>query len=277
MIIKALFLKKRSGAFVFYEQINLEMNQKGKPKDLIARYFSAIIEGLVKKISASSPLNHKLTKGELRELFVSNVLSTLLTSQYGIGTGIIINQNKDQSNQTDIIIYDNRILPPFIKEQHIGIYPAESVVGVIEVKSHLRREEILSSEKSAEKLQKVIYNPASSLYGDYHYLRPLCATIGFYGSGGKELKDSETGKLWLMENIQYNFALCLVGKFSWMNLQNSGWAKSNVTKNFEETKRFIAVYVDNLRTLSERRMQYIYGNKERAHKDWFSIYIRNQN
>lgn len=250
--------------------------QTEKPKDLIARYFSAIIEGLVKKVEASSPLEHKLTKGELRELFISNILSHFLTKQYDIGTGIIVNQHKEQSNQTDIIIYDNRILPPFIKEQHIGVYPAESVVGVIEVKSHLTKKEILSSEKSSKRLNETIYNPSSSLYGDYHFLRPLCATIGFYGTGVKELNDFEKGKLWLNENIKFNFAFCIVGKWSWMNLQKSGWAKSSTTANFEETKRFIAVFIDNLRTWSERRMQYIFGDKKRAHKDLFSIYIRNQ-
>ena len=250
--------------------------QTEKPKDLIARYFSAIIEGLVKKVEASSPLEHKLTKGELRELFISNILSHLLTKQYDIGTGIIVNQHKEQSNQTDIIIYDNRILPPFIKEQHIGVYPAESVVGVIEVKSHLTKKEILSSEKSSKRLNETIYNPSSSLYGDYHSLRPLCATIGFYGTGVKELNDFEKGKSWLNENIKFNFAFCIVGKWSWMNLQKSGWAKSSTTANFEETKRFIAVFIDNLRTRSERRMQYIFGDEKRAHKDWFSIYIRNQ-
>jgi hypothetical protein len=41
--------------------------QTEKPKDLIARYFSAIIEGLVRKVEASSPLEPKLTKRELRE------------------------------------------------------------------------------------------------------------------------------------------------------------------------------------------------------------------
>ena len=165
-----------------------------KPKDLISRYFSAIIEGLVKKIEASSPLNHKLTKGELRELFASNILTHFLTQQYGIGTGIIINQDKVQSNQTDIIIYDNRILPPFIKEQHIGVYPAESVVGVIEVKSRLDKKAILDSEKSAKRLVEEVYNPSSSLYGDYGLFIPLIATIGFYGTGLKELRDKKKGK-----------------------------------------------------------------------------------
>jgi len=246
---------------------------KSKPKNLIKRYSTAIIEGLEKKIDASSPLQHKLTKGELRELFVTNILKHFLTSQFDVGTGIIINQKEEQSNQTDIVIYDNRILPPFIKEQNIGIYPAESVVGVIEVKSRLTRDTILKSEESSRILNEKIYNPSSSIYGDYHYLRPLCGIIGFYGTGTRELKSAGEGKKWLEENIKYNFALCLLGKYSWLNLSNTGWSMSSPKGKFEETKRFIAVFLDNLRTRSEVRLQHM---SQFAHKDWIGIYIRDQ-
>jgi len=245
-----------------------------KPKNLIKRYSSAIIEGLVSKVSASSPLNHRLTKGELRELFVTNILKSFLTKQFDIGTGIIINQKEEQSNQTDIIIYDNRILPPFIKEQHIGVYPAESVVGVIEVKSRLDRNAIINSEKSAKRLIEIIYNPKASIYGDYEYIRPLCGTIGFYGTGSTEIRDISKGRSWLEKNIKHNFAICLVGKFSWMNLKSSGWTKSDKKENYEETKRFIAVFLDNLRTRSEIKIQHM---NQFAHKDWLSVYIRDQN
>lgn len=250
------------------------MKSQSKPKKLIKRYSSAIIKGLACKVSASSPLNHRLTKGELRELFVTNVLASFLTKQFDTGTGIIVNQKEEQSNQTDIIIYDNRILPPFIKEQHIGVYPAESVVGVIEVKSALDKKAILDSEKSAKILQDTIYNPSSSFYRDYRDMKPLSATIGFYGIGSQELADQEKGKKWLQTNVQYNFALCLIGKFSWLKLGNKGWVRSANNFNFEETKRFIAVFLDNLRTVSELRLRRL---SESPHKDWIGIYIRDQN
>ena len=246
---------------------------KSKPKNLIKRYSTAMIEGLGKKIDASSPIENKLTKGELRELFITNILRYFLTNQFDVGTGIVINQKEEQSKQTDIIIYDNRILPPFIKEQNIGIYPAESVVGVIEVKSRFARDAILKSEESSRILIEIIYNPSSSIYGDYHYLRPLCGIIGFYGTGIRELKDAGEGKNWLDKNIKYNFALCLFGKYSWLNLSKTGWSMSSQKGNFEETKRFIAAFLDNLRTRSENRLQHM---SQFAHKDWIGIYIRDQ-
>jgi hypothetical protein len=247
--------------------------QMSKPKNLIKRYSTAIIEGLDKKIDASSPIEHKLTKGELRELFVANVLKHFLTNQFEVGAGIIINQKEEQSNQTDIIIYDNRILPPFIKEQNIGVYPAESVVGVIEVKSRLTRDAILEAEESSRILIEKIYNPSSSIYGNVHKIRPVCGIIGFYGTGARELKDADKGKSWLDTNMKYNFALCLFRKYSWLNISNKGWTISSKKGKFEETKRFIAVFLDNIRTQSEIHLEYF---RQFAHKDWISVYIRDQ-
>lgn len=133
-------------------------------RTLIQQHSSAIIRGLSEKINALTDLDHKLTKGELRELFVSNILHSFLTNQFDVGSGIIINQAGLQSNQTDIIIYDNRILPPFIKEQHIGVYPAESVIATIEVKSYLTNSELLKAEKAAQRLNNEIYAYKYSIY-----------------------------------------------------------------------------------------------------------------
>lgn len=235
-----------------------------------------MVEGLVGKVRASSRLRHNLTKGELREIFVSNLLSPFLTKQFDIGSGIIINQKEEQSDQTDIIIYDTRILPPFIKEQHIGVYPAESVVGVIEVKTNLNKNALLGAEASAKRLHEEIYNPKSSIYQDYQNIHPpLCATIGFYDKGSRFLMSNEKGKTWLESNCRHILLVCLVGKFSWIHLGGKGWSFSEKIENYEETKTFIAVFLDNLRTISELRLQYLGGGF--THKDWLSIYIRDQN
>ena len=106
-------------------------------RTIIQKHSTSIVRGLAERINALVDLDHKLTKGELRELFISNILAQFLTNQFGIGSGIIVNQAGKQSNQTDIIIYDNRIIPSFIREKHIGVYPAECVIATIEVKSNL--------------------------------------------------------------------------------------------------------------------------------------------
>jgi hypothetical protein len=233
--------------------------------NLIQKHSSAMARALIERINALSDLKHKPSKGELRELLISNLLTSFLTSQFSIGSGIVINSEGQQSNQTDIIIYDNRILPPFIKEQNIGVYPIESVIAVIEVKSWLRTDELKSSDKSANKLRKLAGNcPISPK------LLPICALIGFFGKGPKNLSN-ELGKTWLSKHINALFEICLVGQFSWANIKGNGWRKGNCDQETgEEIKRFIALLIDNTRTISTERFNFLTS----GHRDWLSAYIR---
>ena len=89
----------------------------------------------------------------------------------------------------------------------------------------------------------------------------------------KELNDESKGKIWLTKNLNTIFALCLAGRFSWLNIKDKGWSKSSKNKEYEETKRFIAVFLDNVRTISEIRLHYW---SSFAHKDWLSVYTRKQ-
>lgn len=81
------------------------------------------------------------TKGYLREYFLHEVLEEMLPVHIGAGSGIIVKPIKKdsgvnpESSQCDVIIYDKRILPPFIANTKISVYPIQSVIGIIEVKT----------------------------------------------------------------------------------------------------------------------------------------------
>lgn len=246
-------------------------------RTLLQQYFSAIVRTLVEMSDALSDIDHRLTKGQLREFLVSRILSAFLTSEFGIGTGIVVNKNGEESNQIDIIIYDNRILPPFIKEQSLGVYPAESAIATIEVKSRLTKTALLKAEEDAKKLKQIVFNPKASLYKritKYKALYeaiPLCAIIGFYGSGVKELSKN-AGETWLNEKIKYLFDICLVKKYCWAKVGGKGWTVSRYDKKTnEETKRFVALLLDNIKTCSQNRFRLL---PEEGHLDLFSAYIR---
>ena len=191
-------------------------------RTLIQEHSIAIVRALAERAEAVKGLEHKVTKGQLRELFVTQLLDSFLTSQFGIGSGIIINQKGQQSNQTDVIVYDRRILPPFIKEQNVGIYPVESVLATVEVKSLLRRKELEDSEKAAKKLRTTVFNTNSDYYRKER--KPLTAVIGFHGNGVRELSAEKSGKAWLEKNIKYLFAVCHVGRYCWMELKSKPWS-----------------------------------------------------
>jgi len=85
----------------------------------------------------SGGLNHPGEKGMLRELFLANMIKSVIPPHFGIGTGIVVDWKGKQSPQVDVVIYDKRKIPPILEEYGRGIYPLDSVLRVIEVKSHL--------------------------------------------------------------------------------------------------------------------------------------------
>lgn len=247
---------------------------------LIQQFATAIVHGMLGRAKALSGLNQSLLKGELRELFVSELLKCYLSYPFEIGSGIIINQRGDESNQTDIIIYDASVLPPFIKGQHLGVYPAECVLATVEVKSDFGPDELLSFEKAAKKLLEEVYSSDGSIYSNDQKFRPICTVFGFYGSGVKELKEQASGEAWLEKNCRHVTLIALAGVYSWIRLGNRGWVhESDGIATGEEVKRFVAVLLDNVRSLSWRRFAKL--NQEETenyalHRDWLSIYIRDQ-
>jgi len=240
----------------------------------IQQHTSALIKGLIEEAYALKNLDHKSLKGRLRELFTMRVLSKFLTRQFGIGTGVIINQEGKQSKEIDIIIYDNRILPPFIEEQKIGVYPAESVLATIEVRSWITKGIIKEYSAEAAKIFKETYNPDSSLYKDLQQLLPLSNLVGFYDNGIFKKENPFEICQWMMNNAKPLFGVCLINRFSWLNVMKTEGAIHMVNKYNEETKAFVAILLDNIRTFSQRRYSYLFNPRE--HKDWLSIYIRDQ-
>jgi len=233
---------------------------------MIPKYTSSIIKGLNEKAKSISDLEHNLLKGRLREYFISDILEAYCTTQLGIGSGIIINQDGEQSKETDIIIYDKRILPPFIINKNLGIYPAECVLSTIEVKSRLQKTEIKESNKKAKYLLENIYDVNSDYYKLYDKIKPICCTFGYWGENRDLSKDE--GREWLSNNVDSLLLICLINKYCWIKKRT--WTLKNHDADNGETKRFIAVLFDNLRSLSNKR----YLEYGKLHTDWWSIYIR---
>lgn len=112
--------------------------------------------------------------------------------------------------------------------------------------------------------------PKYSYYRTQGFI-PIGGIIGFYGAGSKELRDSN-GTMWLNEKFKNLFSICLVGKYSW--LRKKEWSICpHDPKTFEETNRFISAVLDNVRTKSNRAPYKLDEN----HRDWLSIYLRDQN
>ena len=242
-------------------------------RTLLQKHASAAVKSLIERVHSLSEREHRLAKDKLRALFVTNILETFLSSQFGIGSGIILNEMGDESDPVDIIIYDNRILPPFIQQQNIGVYPAESVIATIDVKSWLRKSDLISAEEFAREIHQTIYNPVKSGCGNYRYLKPLCTVLGFYGHGMKELGNSGTGAGWLTDHVRHLYAICLIDKYTWLN---HGYDQHNWTmaqrdpETNDETKQYIALLLDMIHIYAEAR----FNRLNYRCKNWLGNYIK---
>lgn len=106
---------------------------------------SARAAGLLAEASFS-PFKHTVMNGSAREMLVAQFLRPFLPSYVGIGSGEIINHLGQRSRQVDVILYLKDNIPPaLLPDGYTGIFPWESVIATIEVKSTLNSEEAVAS------------------------------------------------------------------------------------------------------------------------------------
>ncbi|MDH0630838.1 hypothetical protein N5D36_20925 [Pseudomonas mosselii] len=145
--------------------------------------YRAKISELRSMFSATKSILHNGEKGSLREAFLVNLIQLFLPSNYGIGSGIVIDKFGRQSVQVDIVIYDKRAMPPVLEAAGRGIYPVDSVVRVIEVKSNVNKASLVQFSEMIKcfdpsNTDGLKVASAGRLTGGMAYY-PVCAMFGF--------------------------------------------------------------------------------------------------
>ncbi len=107
--------------------------------------FILIEEQMIKDFERSASIKHPGDKGNSRENFIRNFLTTsgYLPKKYAVseGSSHIISATGHTSDQTDLLIYDALNTPKLLSLDNIQFFPVETVYGVIEVKSNLNSKE----------------------------------------------------------------------------------------------------------------------------------------
>ena len=114
-------------------------------------------EAAIAHARAAGGITHRPTKGSLREILVRDLFRPLLPNDVGVGTGMVVTASGRTSSQQDIVLYDRRILPAVVAEGEVGLFPIESVLYVIEVKSVLSARELRAADSSARDLASFDY------------------------------------------------------------------------------------------------------------------------
>ncbi|WP_228149208.1 DUF6602 domain-containing protein [Acinetobacter baumannii] len=94
---------------------------------IISEKINAKISSLKADFEINRNVVHQGVKGGLNEQELINLIKDVIPSKYKISRGIIENSKNEQSNETDFFIYDDEILPPYIK-QDLAFLPIEGRV-----------------------------------------------------------------------------------------------------------------------------------------------------
>jgi hypothetical protein len=132
---------------------------------------------------------------------------------------VLFDDNK-YSPQQDVVVYDTRLLPPFLADPSVGLFPVESVLYAIEIKSELNTPELKKAHKNASVLKSLTYqtghydeggNPKE---GVTHRL--ATAVFAFRTNlTGKTTTELERYKKLEPEGEPAIMQLCVVGSGTW--------------------------------------------------------------
>lgn len=121
---------------------------------IISEKFSNKISSLKTGFESNKDVNHQGIKGGLNESELSDLIRDVIPKRYKLAKGIIENSRGEQSNETDIFIYDDEILPSYMKND-LTFVPVEAVKYSFEVKSELNAKELKTTLSKFERFRAI--------------------------------------------------------------------------------------------------------------------------
>lgn len=217
------------------------------------------IESALAQAKTASGLTHPGVKGTVLEILISQLFRPLLPSDVGVGTGQIIEQfNGRMSSQIDIIIYNKSILPPVLIDGVTGLFPIESVLYTIEVKTTLNSTELNSSHLSAKNLNKNFgYLPGKKDENgklSQHKIEKLRSVIFALNSdlSPNGITEAERYKKIYKDDDRYIRAICVANReYSYENMDC--WISMRNPQGYDEILSFIAGVTNTYKYVSESR------------------------
>jgi len=203
-------------------------------------------------------VKHRGLKGQLREIVVRDLFRPLFPADIGTGTGEIISSDDRHSGEQDIVIFDKRIVPPVLFERSIGLFPIESVLFAIEVKSRLTSSGLRQAHESAVELRSFTYLPGSYDGAD----QPQSMTLNQMGSAllAFDTDLSVRGKTEIERYDELHASedpplkiICVIDRGCWI-WRNEGWFTWDPPYKHGEMLLFLSVIMNTYRqTAASRR------------------------
>ncbi len=224
------------------------------------------IVSAVSQARAAAGFSHQGVKGTVLELLVSQLFEPLLPSDVGVGTGQIIDSYTGKlSGQVDIILYNRAILPPILMDEKVGIFPIESVLYTIEVKTTLSASELRMAHDGAKNLARNFgYLPGRK--GDdgkeqHHPVEKLRSVVFALNTDltGSGLNEAERYRKLYGGGTAHIRAICVAGKEYWYDNGNH-WIGFKDGQEFDEVLAFIGGVTNTYREVADSRGQPCLGH-----------------
>lgn len=131
-----------------------EKQEPGEPK--VQRYWAAVAKRLgIESREMAGLINHNGERGRANEDSFGALFVRMLPPSVRVATGEIIDAEGGASPQIDTLVLSNTVHPILFAQTEEMLFPVESVLLCVEVKSTLTSEEVVDIAKKVQKHRKL--------------------------------------------------------------------------------------------------------------------------
>lgn len=231
------------------------MENKNQYQAILRGKVSAAIE----QARSAAQITHQGVKGTVLEILLSKLFRPLLPSDIGVGTGQIIDSyGSTPSPQIDIVIYNKEILPPALIDENIGLFPIESVLYTIEVKTTLNAAELTLANSSAKNINQNFYylhgkEDESGKKAKHSISKPRSVVFALNTNLKKNgMSEAERYKKIYKDETHYLAAICVAGR-EYCYDDRECWVSIRNADDYDEILNLIAGIANTYRSVSESR------------------------
>lgn len=214
------------------------------------------IARMLGEANAAANLKHMGLRGDARVAAVRSLLSDVLPETARVGSGVVVDHTGSESNECDLLIYAPSLLPSQPWYADTGIYPVDSCIVHVEVKSRLTATELADCVEKGQNMASLQLSPRDGLS---QIDVPVLTAIVAFGSdlvGGK----TEFERLVQVDTALYArpaiHSLLVVGKGFWRPVPSANefaWAEIPPSAEHDEVIDFLGVLVNGVNDMITSR------------------------
>ncbi len=224
------------------------------PNELFRHFVSDTIDSTIRLAQSAPSVGHPGMTGSIREIALKNIFRPILTDVADIGSGKITDHRGHLSKETDVIIYSKDINPPILYDtkNDLGIFPAETCLYAIEVKSKSNSAEIQDAIEKAQLIKEMEYT--SGIYDELgrEHQHTLTRIVSAFFAFSSDLKEkSELDRYLGLDSDGKTDplirAICIVGRGYWyFDKHNQCWWYWKPTSDHGEVIAFIGGVINTI-------------------------------